>query len=343
MHEQWETEPAEASQSSALDAQPVVIAWALLGAVLGMGYSLTTRMTDGDQRGAVWVVSAIALGSITGWLVHKLERSWSRERGVALMDQRGQSIVPRHSAVFVVPAAFAIPGLLWLGVVGALHTHSLLAAEAFLVSTTLVFWGVWRAWCSHQLNAALMLVSDGKVSDGGALLRTLAVRALAPVSVKESAALNLAHLALRTGQLSVALTYFEQVRRPSRRAPALVGSALANTLLGRYGAAERRLRDITKLPRARDYLPQVDEVRLLVALRRDGPLAAFEFGKRLGSPANGDLFRALMMVAIQRLERDFELLDWADDGLADRLHDSGLVDVIPELRELPEVHWSPSQ
>ena len=196
MHEQWETEPAEASQSSALDAQPVVIAWALLGAVLGMGYSLTTRMTDGDQRGAVWVVSAIALGSITGWLVHKLERSWSRERrgphGSTGPIDRAASLrgVCRSSRIRDPWFALARGG--WCA-----HTHSLLAAEAFLVSTTLVFWGVWRAWCSHQLNAALMLVSDGKVSDGGAFAHARRPCARPPVSDERKAhcTLNPARLA----------------------------------------------------------------------------------------------------------------------------------------------------
>ena len=341
MHEQWERVPVEERSTPTLDAQPVVIAWGLMAAVLGMGFSLTTRLTEADQRGPIWVLTSLLIGVIVGYLVHSAERFWSNRRGVTLMDQRGQTVVPRHSVVYVLPAILAVPGLLWLGVVGALHTHSLLAAEAFLVSTVIVMWGLWRAWCSHQLNRALLLISSGESGPGQALLRSLASKRLAPVSVKEGASLNLANLALRLGDLSAALSYFERVRRPSRRAPALIGSALAHALLAKYGGAERRLRDITQLPRARDYQHQVDEVRLLIMLRRDGELAAFEFGERLSGGSSGDVFRGLMMVVIQRLEKDLQLWDWSDDGLADRLHASGLVDVIPELRELPEVHWSP--
>jgi hypothetical protein len=177
---------------------------------------------------------------------------------------------------------------------------------------------------------------SGKEAEGRRVLLGLASRALIPLRVKEVAMLNLAQLSLRGADLKQALAYFEGIQRPKSRAPALVGSALVHALMGKYGAAERRLRDLTNLPGARYYQEQVDEVRLLIRLRRDGEEEAFELGERLSSPANGDLFRGLMLVVVLRLQRDLHVLDWAEDDLTERLKASGMLDIIPELKELPE-------
>jgi hypothetical protein len=311
----------------------------VMGAVLGMGYTLTLRMTAFDEQGAVRTAYFIVLGAISGVLAHGVERHLSRRYGVQLLDQRGQLVYPRHPVVFVLPAFIAIPGLLWLGVVGSLHTHSLLAAEAFGFSTLIVVWGLWRAWCSHRLTRSLQYLTQNENKRGRAILERLGTGLLVPMRIKAIARLNVAQLALRGGELQQALALFQGVRRSKSRCAALIGSALAQALLGRHGAAEVSIREISRLAGSRDYTNQIDEIRLLIALRRDGDEAAFKLGQRLSSPTNGDVFRGLMGVAIARLERDVELYEWAEDGLLERLALAGMLDIIPELRELPRPDW----
>lgn len=330
--------PSERS-ANGQDTLPVVIAWMVTGAVLGMGHSLTVRVTAFDEYGAARLAYAILLGAVTGVLVHALERRWTRRYGVQLLDQRGNFVYPRHPVVFVLPAFIAIPGLLWLGVIGSLHTRSLLAAEAFGVSTLLVLVGLWRAWCTHRLTLALQYLTVNENVRGRRILEGLGTGVLVPARLKSIARLNVAQLALRGGELQQALALFQGVRGPKSRAAALVGSALTQALLGRYGAAEVSLRGLARLSGARDYQSQIDEIRLLVALRRDGEEAAFELGQRISSPNDGDVFRALMVVIISRLERNVQLLEWGEDGLVERLFLAGMPDIITELNELPGAAW----
>jgi hypothetical protein len=330
----------EPPSPSGPDTLPVVIAWMVTGAVLGMGYSVTVRVTSFDEQGAIRLLYAILLGAIVGVVAHLLERRWTLRYGVELLDHRGHLVHPRHPVVLVLPAVIAIPGLLWLGVVGSLHTHSLLAAEAFGVSSLLVLAGLWRAWCSHRLTLGLQYLTVNENVRGRGILEGLGTGVLVPARLKSIARLNVAQLALRGGELQQALALFQGVRRPKSRAVALVGSALTQTLLGRYGAAEVTLRELSRLPGARELQSQIDEIRLLVALRRDGEVKAFELGQRLSSPNNGDVFEALLVVIVSRLERNVPVMDWGQEEVFARLSLAGMPEIIAELQELPSADWN---
>jgi ATP/maltotriose-dependent transcriptional regulator MalT len=153
-------------------------------------------------------------------------------------------------------------------------------------------------------------------------------------NVRSMAALNLGFIALTQQRLDDAAHWYNRANRGRDRALACTGLALVRALQGDSDEAERQLTRAGKSGEGRHAQAEIDGVRLLVALRRDGAEEAARLGDRLRNPNSGGLFLGLLACAHARQGNEASAKEVLEEHAAREMIDSVFGDVVPELREL---------
>jgi tetratricopeptide (TPR) repeat protein len=235
--------------------------------------------------------------------------------------------------VFVAPVVVGVAGLLWLVVVASVRAGSLAPGVGFLVAGLGLLAVVRPLVTREVVTRALEALGRGDLDAAERGLRRIAGSRLASRASRAGASLNLALLALHRGDVDDAERWYVAAGAGAGAPWAATGLALCAVLRGRYDDAEQHLADAIARGRDRGVLREVDGVRALMVLRRDGAEAAAELGDRLISPEAGLLLRGVVAAARRRLG-DSEGADVALGGLGrDDLVASGLAVAVPEIAE----------
>jgi hypothetical protein len=307
----------------------VVVAWLLAGATAGtaVGVSLHLFGVFPGVMAPIGMVSGIALG-VVGGIAYRMERAWSSNRPL-IIDGRGRLGRPLHVGLFALPSLVALPSLLWLVVVGSVSAQSAVPGIAFGMAAVALVWGLRKLVSKHVLTRALEELESGQ--------STAAVRRLgglwggwwATRAARDVASLNLGLLAVRDHDLDGAVRWYERVPGRSAAFPhAAVGLAFVRVAMNQLPQAEELLH-LALSRGGRVIHDEVDEVRLLLVMRRDGASAARELGERILGPSSGAMFRGLLAVARRRD---------GDPGAASELHDASVDDMAERMRGIvPEL------
>ncbi len=323
------TERTSASYSVLL----VVGTWGLAGAAVGTAIGTTLQLTRAlAGGGAIVGISGMAIGGVLGALALQAERHRAAGQP-ALVDERGQSTRPLHGALFVVPILALVPALSWLVVVGSVGLNSVVPAIAFGVLAVAVLWASRRVVSRHRLARVLQALEAGSVHEGTSGLEALAAARWPTASVRATARLNRAMLALAEGDLETAQHWFAGLHGIAA-GWAHVGLGLIMLLRGGPEAASEHLTAALTGPASRGVQAQADAVRVLLVWRTAGEAEAHRIAEQLLSPDATGLHRALL--AALRLQGGDaaggealctpEVLAFVQTGLGQ---------TVPELRSLP--------
>jgi hypothetical protein len=329
--------PAE-TRSSGPMGWMVVVAWALgfgaLACAVG-AYGVYAWVSFPLEK---LVFGSSAVGGVVGGVGFRLERRWAL-RQPALLDGRGRAVRPVALWVNGVPlvlGAAGLAGLLW---VASLRTGSYVPG----LLTIAVLYGAVAFGrpmvAARQLGRGVEWMEAGDIDSARDRFIALEDTPWAPRAVREMAALNLGLIALLSGELDTAAACYERGGARRGKALAATGLALVLALRGDTSTADDLLRRAASGTEARSAQAEIDGVRLLVALRRDGAGEAAALAERLWTPGAGSLFLALRAAARwQSGDREGARTLASDPAVQDALA-SGFVEVIDELRML-RIHLS---
>jgi len=306
-------------------------AWAMAGAALGTATGATLHLLD-LVPDVVPVGLAVALvAGILGVGAWFLERRASRGRPEVL-DGHGRRARLLGVWLLALPLAVGVVSLLALVVVGTVHTESVGVGIAFgFVALGFITLGR-PVLVSHLLNSAVQAAAVDDRARARRLWDRLARAWWAPRSGRDQAALNLGLLSLQDGDLEQAARWYRVPHHPRASAFAAAGLALVLVLQGRFEEAEPLL--VSASAGGRATQAEVDGVRLLLVLRRDGPAEARSLGERLVGPDAGLLFLGVLATARRQAGDSAGVALLWDAGLGDALARSPLTTVVPELSEL---------
>jgi Flp pilus assembly protein TadD len=306
-------------------------AWAMAGAALGTAIGATLHLLDIVPEVVPIGLATALIAGILGVVAWTLERRASRGRPEVL-DGHGRHARPFGVWLLALPLALGVGSLLALVVIGTVHTGSVEVGVAFGV-VALGFAALGRPLVvSHLLGNAVQAAVTGDRVRAERVWGRLARAWWVTRSGRDQAALNLGLLSLQGGDLDQAEHWYRLPRSPRAGAFAAAGLALVLVLRGRLEEAEALL--VRASAGGRATQSEVDGVRLLLVLRRDGPGEARALGERLFGPDAGLLFLGVLATA-RRGDGDpagaAQL--WAV-GLGEALARSPLTGVVPELTEL---------
>jgi hypothetical protein len=314
----------------------VPAAWGLAGGACGTALGLTLQLTQAISGAAAsGGLLAAAGGAFLGAVALMVERRSSLSRP-ELVDGRGTRSRPLHGAVLFLPVLVAFPSLLWLVFAGSIGVDSLLPAVAFgMIAVVVAVAGV-RVLGRHQLARAIEALELGPHHGG----YEPAIRTLSGLgrswwlgrSVWSTARLNLAMLALNSGDGGQALSWADGVHRGA--AGAWAGTTRALALLLQGGSPDEAEKSLTQAltgPGARAVQPEADAVRVLLVWRRDGEKTAHEVAQHLFGPQATALHRALLARLHERVGEAEEARMLRGPEVK-QLLSSGLGQAIRELR-----------
>lgn len=302
------------------------VAWALAGAVGGTALGSLLDLLSVTEGAVALGLSGAGAAGVAGLLAWAFERHRARRRPTVL-DGHGRLSRPLGAWLLLLPLVCGVGGLLALVVLGTVHTGRPAVGVAFLVAA-LGFATLARPlWTGRLLVGALQDAESGRLAAAEATWRRLATSRFAPRGAAAQAALNLGWLALRRGDLDEAAGWYALPDRGRAAAFAASGLALVHVLRGDWEQAEH----LVGRTGGRAVQAELDGVRLLLVLRRDGAAEARELGERLLDDGAAPLFLGVLAAARRRTGdpagADAILAGGAREALAD------LSTAVPELRE----------
>jgi len=286
--------PREATEGSTALLVALTV-WLVAGACVGLAIGVFVEING--VLPAVLPASAAGAGlfGVAGVGAARLERRMS-ERRTAVVDARGTMQRPVAGWVTGVPLGLVVASCAALVVLGTVRADSMVPGVAFgLIAVGVATLFVPLA--SRQAIArAVEAVEQGRHDEARARFLAIAGRPWVGESRRSLARLNLGLLALIDGDLQDAMRWYDQVRHPRITPFAPSGTALPAVLAGDYAKAEDRLgRAMTGATRA--VQGEVDGVRALLVLERDGPAEALDLCERISGGPVGALFLGVMAAA----------------------------------------------
>jgi hypothetical protein len=253
-----------------------------------------------------------------------------------LADGRHQLRHHGDAWVVVIPLILAGLGFLSLVVLATVQSTSPLLGGGFLAAALLAFGFTRPVWTRMRLARAAEAQSLGNREKARKAWKSLVKNPLCTRPGRVQAHLNLGLAELINGDLATAEHHYAQVSRGHAAPFAQTGTALVRVLKADYSGAEAAIGAASSATRA--VQGEVDGVRLLLTLRRDGTASAIELGERLRNPASGSLFLGVLAAAYRAASRAQDADDVLTDEVEQAVVSSGLDHVIPELKTLP-VDW----
>lgn len=325
--------PDEKAGNDGPSAIPVALVWAMSGAAAGVGIGawaqtlgmVKSLVPEGLGGAAVWFV----LGAIA----FRTERHYAN-RKKELLDGRGRLVRPLSAWLVTVPMALGAAGFLALALAALLRTGSSTPILIFVLAMIGMV-GVSRPVIgSRSLARAVEMLDAGRVLESQQRMLWIEAAPWWTANVRSMAALNLGYIALTQSRLDDAAHWYGRANRGKDRALACTGLALVRALQDDPDEAERQLTRAGKSGEGRHAQAEIDGVRLLVALRRDGAEEAARLGDRLRNPNSGGLFLGLLACAHARHGNEAAAKEVLEEHAAREMIDSAFGDVVPELREL---------
>ncbi|MCO4746483.1 MAG: hypothetical protein KC912_16920 [Proteobacteria bacterium] len=277
---------------------------------------------------AVAALPLAALGAVAGLVAHQVEHARALTR-TPVVDARGRSVQPLGTWLVAVPLLIGAVSLLALVVVGSVYSQSRGIGAGFLLLSVGLAALFRPLYATSRLRGAIETASRGERAE--AELTTLATAWWSPKSVRGQASLNLGLLALRNGDFDRAAQWYAMVQSGRAAGFAATGLALVFVGLERFEEAEGALRDAATSAAGRHVQGELDGVRLLLVLRRDGSADALDLAGRLHPPAPGALYTGALAAALMAAGREVEAMAMMEDGGTDALQASGLGHLLPEL------------
>ena len=262
--------------------------WAAAGAVLGADLGIALHAFEWVAGWTLYLSVLGALGfAVLGHWVWRMERAESAERP-AVYGSRGELEVPIHISAWAPALVVLIPGLVALGVLGALASLSIIPLVFFGGGAVATSFGTLRLWARHKLTTGLQLLVLDRQEEAIQALVAVARHPLVSTAVRRGARENLGRVALSRGDVAGAVNWFSQA---GTGAGALVGLSLAHALGGQDEVALATLQRALAHPSAPVVQSELDGVRLLLVWRTEGPEEARALAARIGT--GGALFAAL--------------------------------------------------
>ena len=325
--------PEEKSAPRGRSPIPVGLVWSMAGAACGVAVGAWAQVL-GLQRN---VVPAGIGGAVILFFLGIAAFGIERRRSLAhkeLLDGRGRLVRPLAAWLITIPMALGASGFLAFVVVAWLRTGSVTPILLFVL-VMIAMLGVSRPVIgSRSLAKAVEALESGRMADAQSRLLAIEAAPWWTRNVRAMAALNLGFLALIQGRLDDAGTWYARANLGRERALARTGLALVRALQDKHVEAEEHLTAAGRTGEGRHAQAEIDGVRLLVVLRRDGPHEARRLGDRLMNPASGGLFLAILASARNRSGDVGGAREMLDEPGAREMVDSGFGDLIPELTEL---------
>lgn len=321
---------SEAEQPSLI---PVIAAWVPAMGVLGTAVGTLLQITGSVGSVAPTALRAAGIGLVLGAVAGMVNQRRASRRP-PLPDGRG---VLRHHGdawVLVAPLVIASVGFLGLVVLATVQASSALLGGGFLAASLMSAGFVRPVWTKMRLARAAEAMSVGDRGRARTAWLSLTRHVLCTRPGRIQAHINLGLSSVVNGDLDAATHHYSQVIRGQAAPFAQTGLALVRTLKGDYSEAEAALSAASSATRA--VQGEVDGVRLLLVLRRDGPAAAVRLGESIRSPASGSLFLGILATAYRGVGRVEESEAIWSDGVEDSVRSSGLDRTIRELCRDPE-------
>lgn len=309
-------------------AEYVIAGWMGAGAVLGTALGATAELvgrTDGSAVDALLMTGGFGgLGALAWWLDR-------RRTAPQVLDAQGRGFLPLATATWVLPLVGVVLGLGALVVIGSLRAGSLWPGVLFALAALGIAWSARPWWANRRVAAALQLAEAGEVSRARELLTQVAASGLTPRHTRELAHLTLGGLALRSHDLVAAERALVRPVRGVVATHAAVSLALVYALQERYEQAEAQLRRARAGRGARGVQAELDGVRALLVMRREGVDATLALAEPLAHDGAGALLLGVLAVA---------RLDSGDEDGCDALLDvrvrtglarTGLDVLVPEI------------
>ncbi len=313
----------------------VVAAWAMAGATVGTGAGALLQLTGQIPSAAPPGLAAACAGAVLGigaWLV---DRRASAGR-TAVVDGKGRWTRPASAWLMALPLAAGALGISSLVVLGTVRSGALEYGFAFLAILFALLWFTRPIYSHSKVGTAVALAQSGDVDAARRAFLAVADGWWITATARAMAQLNLGLLALQDGDLVMAERWYRLPAKGKTGAFAASGLALVHVLNGRYELAQDTLHKATSLGGA-SLQVEVDGVRLLLVLEREGPEAAYELGERLLAPNSGGLFCAALAVARHQTGRREEARELVDAGVGDAILASGIDRWVPGFHEV----WGP--
>lgn len=317
--------PEAASSGEAVQGVVVVGTWGMAGLCVGaaVGLGLATSVA------AVALVGALGLGFVGG-VAFLLERRAAASRK-ALVDSRGRLVQPLSTWLSAVPIALGGLGVAALAGLWSMRSNSM----APILSLAILF-GVLGAVvrpmvARRALTSAVVAIEHGEPERARRALEGLERGLLPTRPVREMARLNLGLISIHAGDLDDAAIWFQ---RAGGSAHAATGLALVRAVQGSFHEAEALIGVAMRAKDTQHAHAEIEGVRLLLVLRRDGSSEARKAGERQLGPDAGSLFQAVLAAA--RMGEGDE--SGADELLANEsvqaTISAGVGVVVPELQAL---------
>jgi hypothetical protein len=317
-------------------ALPVVLAWMLAGVLVGTAIGLTVEAFSGWKG----VIGALAVGmglsaAVMGQVAFWSERHQAEKTRPLVADAKGGMSRPVHGGLWALPIGVSFPALLWLGFVGVASTGNVVVGLIFLGAALSLGVVARKVGSDHAVALGHGLLAEGREGEGLQRLKTVEKAWWTTQGARNAAQHTLGILSLQTGDLEGAAGWFSRVGRGRLvGAFATVGLALVRVLQDRLADAEGELLALREGGSAHRVQSQVDEVRLLLVLRREGAPAARELGERLLGPQAGHLFLGVLAAARSKGGDPDGARELLDGPLPETLRADPVARQVVELREL---------
>lgn len=302
-----------------------VPAFGVLGTALGTLLQLTGQ-TDSVSTVALRVAGlGLLLGVVAGWLDQR--KALTRP---PLADGRHQLRHHGDAWVVVAPLVLAGLGFLALVVLATVQSTSPMLGGGFLAAALLAFGFTRPVWTRMRLARAAEAQALGNREQARLAWQSLTKSLLCTKPGRVQAHLNLGLAELINGRFAISEHHYAQVSHGHAAPFAQTGTALVRVLKGDYANAEVAMAAASSATRA--VQGEVDGVRLLLTLRREGWPGAVELGERLRSDASGSLFLGVLAAAYRDAGRMDDAADVLSAEVEQAIASSGLDHAISELR-----------
>ena len=258
-----------------------IAAWVPAFGVLGTALGTLLQLTGQAESVGVVAVRVAGLGLLMGAVAGWFDQRKALTRP-PLADGRHQLRHHGDAWVVVTPLILAGFGFLSLVVLATVQSTSPMLGGGFFAAAVLAFGFTRPVWTRMRLARAAEAQSLGNREQARLAWKSLVKNPLCTKPGRVQAHLNLGLAELVNGQLAAAEHHYAQVSRGHAAPFAQTGTALVRVLKGDYSGAESAIGAASSATRA--VQGEVDGVRLLLTLRRDGHDAAIE----LSIPQPGD-------------------------------------------------------
>lgn len=325
--------PPDEQPSEVVPAAIVVGTWLMAGGCVGTAAGAWLVTFGQLDTVAPAGLGGGAVAAIVGALAFRGERRQARQ-APALVDGQGHFVRPLSTWLLAVPLVIGALGLFGLVVVASLQADSLTPGFAALGIGVGLLALIRPLWSNRVLTVAVQASENGEAVDALRRLRAIDRSFWVTGAARRVARLNLGLLYLREGRLDDAARYYQRAGAGAGNAWASTGLALVRAIQGRFAEVEALLQAASAAPDGKAAQTEIDGVRLLLVLRRDGPSEARELGQRLVGHTSGGLFLSVLAAAREACGDAAGARELTDEPTVAGFLASGLGDVIPELQAL---------